>query len=234
MSDIGDILDNRNVDWAVFEQTGLHVVNAQDYDDELLTDISVATRIPMNSLHYGTFVVICPQADAQSADELMTSKGYKLQPGPVPTTIAGKPEPQKDLVTEVAEILNAEKLFKQFGKALAILGEQLGIGPIQDLLKKRGIKWRMSDDNDSLVFEIQNNVTGNMQPIARVSQESLNTQNDFQVQLTNMLDFAMGNSPGTIKQQQEKLNNQQQVIQDIARVVFPNDKSSQVASMMLS
>jgi len=234
MNSIGDILDEKDVDWTVCEQTGLHFINSQDYNEELLTDISTMSKIPMNSLDYGTFVVICPQAKAQHAAGLMKSLGYSLQPKVAAQPIINRPKFKGDLVSEVADSLNSEKLFQQFGKAMRVLGEQLGIGPLQDRLKKRGITWKMGDDNDSLVFYVNNDVTGDLQPVARISKESLNSQHDFQEQLTNVLDFAMGNSPGTFKQQQEKIRNQQQMVQDISKVVFPNDKSSQVASLMLS
>lgn len=249
MDHIAKFLDSKDVDWTVCEQTGLHIINSQDYDEQLLTDISTNTRTPHNSLDYGTFVVVCPQEKAKHASELMTKLGYSLSPKEEPITadpatirdippeanpIKSKPRHDNDLLNEVAEALDTEKLFQQFGKAMRVLGEQMGIGPLQDKLKKRGISWKLDDDKDSLVFHVNNDVTGEPQPVARISKESLNSQHDFQEQLTNVLDFALGNSPGTFKQQQEKLRNQQQMVQDISRVVFPNDKSSQVASLMLS
>lgn len=232
MDHIAKFLDEKDVDWTVCEQTGLHIINSQDYDEQLLTDLSTNTKTPHNSLDYGTFVVLCPQDKSQHASELMTKLGYSLSPKP--ETIAAQPKANGDLLNEVAEALDSEKLFQQFGKAMRVLGEQMGLGPLQDKLKERGITWKMDDDRDSLVFQVNNDVTGEPQPVARISKESLNSQHDFQEQLTNVLDFALGNSPGTFKQQQEKQRNQQQMVQDISRVVFPNDKSSQVASLMLS
>ena len=232
MDHIAKFLDEKEVDWAVCEQTGLHIINSQDYNEQLLTDISTFSRTPHNSLDYGTFVVICPSEKSKHAAGLMQKLGYSLSPPAKPIT--SRPKSSGDLLNEVAEALDSEKLFQQFGKAMRVLGEQMGLGPLQDKLKERGITWKMGDDKDSLVFQVKNDVTGEPQPVARISKESLNTQHDFQEQLTNVLDFALGNSPGTFKQQQEKLRNQQQMVQDISKVVFPNDKSSQVASLMLS
>jgi hypothetical protein len=232
MDHIAKVLDDKDVDWTVCEQTGLHIINSQDYNEQLLTDISTNTRTPHNSLDYGTFVVICPQEKAKHASKLMKDLGYSLSPKAEPITT--QPKASGDLLNEVAEALDTEKLFQQFGKAMRVLGEQMGIGPLQDKLKERGITWRLDDEKDSLIFQVNNDVTGDPQPVARISKESLNSQHDFQEQLTNVLDFALGNSPGTFKQEQEKLRNRQQMVQDISRVVFPNDKSSQVASLMLS
>jgi hypothetical protein len=235
MDKIGQILDSKDVDWTLCENTGLHIINSQDYDEGLLTDISTQSKTPMNSLDYGTFVVICPKEQSQHAAGLMKSLGYSLKPKDSDAPITpSNPKTGDDLLNEVAEALDSEKLFKQFGKAMTVLGEQLGIGPIQNKLKERGITWRMGDDNDSIIFQVDNSVTGEPQPVARISKESLNTQNDFQKQLTNVLDFAMGNSPGTFDQQKEKINKQQQMVQDVSRVVFPNDESSKIASLMLS
>lgn len=234
MDKIGSILDSINVDWAINEETGLHLISAQEYTDDLLTDISTQTRCPMNSLDYGTFYVICPEKDCKSAMERMKALGYSINLKTNEKPIYNKPEFGGDLVSEVAEILNAEKLFKQFGKALSVLGEQLGYGPLQNKLTERGISWRMGDDGDSIIFQVKNDVTGTPQPIARISKESLSSQNEFQNYLEMMLDLAMGDPPGTLKQRQERMRDQQTMIQDVSRVVFPNDKSSQIASLMLS
>lgn len=234
MDIIGNYLDRCDIDWSLCEQTGYHLINSQDYNEQLLTDISTYTKQPMNSLDYGTFVVICPQGKAAHASNLMASLGYSLEPKRKEEPINSIPKVKGDIVNEVADALNSQKLFNQFGKAMKVLGEQLGVGPLQDKLRKRGITWKISDDGDSLVFYVKNDVTGEPQPVARISKESLSSQHEFQEQLTNIMDFALGNSPGTFQQQQEKLRNQEQMVQDIARVVFPNDKSSQVASLMLS
>jgi len=238
-------LNEMGVDWGKNKETGLCFISSNDYNDDLLTDVSGKCKYPMNSLDYGQFVVIAPNDEIKSAAEIMKKFGYKLQPRASDQPINDVPKsrqnrdmiqggfPLNNIIHEVAEDLNTEQLFAQFGRAMKVLGEQMGIGPLQTMLKKRGINWRMGDDNSSIVFYIKNNVTGESQPVARISSESIGSQHEFQEQLYNMMDFASGKAPGSFKQRREQIQKHEQLVRDISKAVWPTDKSSHVANLMM-
>lgn len=123
-------------------------------------------------------------------------------------------------------------LFEKFAQALRVLGDQMGVGPLQDRLKEQGINWKKSDDGQSIILYIVNGQTNATQPIARISSQTLENPGDFEEQLTNMLDFAKGDAPGAFKQKQEELQNQQKAVRDIARAVSPKDQQSPAAQAM--
>lgn len=230
MYHIEQVFDNLGLDWGVHEATGTYFIQPNSYNPEVLSDISTMIRRPMNALDYGSFVAILPRENVQRTIDMLKKFGYKLKDEP----IIGEPSSNNinTIVNEVVEELNTKQLFEKFGKAMRILGKQMNVGPIQDLLKQRGINWRTGDDGASLIFYVSNN--GNEQPIARISAESLGTQNDFQEQLFNMVDFATGSAPGTFKQKQEELRDQEQLVRDISKTVWSTDDGSKVANMMLS
>jgi hypothetical protein len=123
-------------------------------------------------------------------------------------------------------------LFNQFARALQVLGQQMGIGPLQDQLKKQGIKWKKSDDGMAIILYIQNAQTNAPQPIARITAETLENPRDFEDQLTNMLDFAKGEAPGSMAQRQQEMKDQETAIRDIASAISPEDQESEVAKQM--
>jgi len=123
-------------------------------------------------------------------------------------------------------------LFNQFARALQVLGQQMGVGPLQDQLKEQGIQWKKSDDGLSIILYIQNARTNAPQPIARITSETLANPRDFEDQLTNMLDFAKGEAPGTLRQKQQELKDQEGAIRDIAQAISPEDQESEVAKQM--
>lgn len=125
-----------------------------------------------------------------------------------------------------------QDLFSKFSRALKVLGDQLGIGPLQDRLKEQGIKWKKSDDGQSIILFIVNATTKAPQPIARVSAEVLDNPSDFEEQLTHMLDFAQGDAPGAFKQKQDQIKNQERAVRDIAKAVSPQDQEGEVAKQM--
>lgn len=232
MNIIEQVLDEASVDWSVHEPSGLHLVSSSDFTPTLLTDISSKCCKPMKSLNYGNFVAIVPKDKVQVAIDIMNNFGFDLKSNK--EQIVDMPRKSKydidSIVEEVGEELNTQELFKQFGKAMKVLGEQMGTGPIQDMLKKRGINWRLSDDKNALIFFLTKG--SQEQRIAQVSAESIGSQNEFQEQLLNMMDFATGEAPGTFKQKQEQLQNQQQLVRDVSKAVWPEDTSSKVASLM--
>ncbi len=231
MYKIDKILDESAVDWGLHEPSGLHLVAATDFTPKLLTDISNQTAIPMAGVDYGSFFIIVPKNDVKQTINLMKKFGFNSKTEPIIDNNV-KTNDINTIVKEAAEELNVQKLFAQFGKAMKVLGEQMGIGPLQKVLKSKGINWRMSDDNASLIFYTMSG--DKEQPIARISAESIGSQSEFQDQLLSMVDFAQGSAPGTLKQKQEELQKQQQLVRDISKTVWPSDDGSKVANMMLS
>jgi len=123
-------------------------------------------------------------------------------------------------------------LFNQFARALQVLGQQMGIGPLQEQLKQQGIQWKKSDDGLAIILYIDNATTGAPQPIARVTAETLANPRDFEDQLTNMLDFAKGEAPGSLRQKQAEMKEQEGAIRDIAQAISPENQESEVAKQM--
>lgn len=121
----------------------------------------------------------------------------------------------------------APDLFGKFAKALQVLGNQMGVGPLQDALRKQGINWKKSDDGQSIILYIINAQTKAPQPLARISAETLQNPNDFEEQLTTMLDFAKGDAPGSFKQKQKEMQDQQKALRDIAQSVVPDENDVQ-------
>jgi hypothetical protein len=108
-------------------------------------------------------------------------------------------------------------LFTKFARALAVLGQNMGTGPLQDQLKKQGINWKKSDDGQSIILYIVNASTNAPQPIARISAATLEKPSDFEKQLLHIMDFAKGDAPGTFEQKQEELKMQQSAAREIAK-----------------
>ena len=125
-----------------------------------------------------------------------------------------------------------QDLFAKFSRALKVLGDQLGIGPLQDRLKEQGIQWKKSDDAQSIILYVMNASTNAPQPIARISAETLGNPSEFEEQLTHMLDFAQGDAPGSFKQKQDQIKNQERAVRDIAKAVSPQDQEGEVAKQM--
>ena len=123
-------------------------------------------------------------------------------------------------------------LFKQFSRALRVLGQQMGLGPLQDRLKSQGIAWKRSDDGQAIILTIKNATTGTDQPIARISHETLSQPNEFETQLKSMLDFATGDAPGAFAQKEIEVQDRKKAIGDIAKAVQPQDSESEVARAM--
>ena len=125
-----------------------------------------------------------------------------------------------------------ETLFKQFARALRVLGNKMGIGPIQDKLKQQGINWKQSSDGRDIILTIRNATTQTDQPIARITYETLTNPADFENQLKSMLDFAMGDAPGASAQQEREIADRKKTVSDIAKAVQPTDQESEVAQQM--
>jgi hypothetical protein len=125
-----------------------------------------------------------------------------------------------------------DQLFKQFARALRVLGTKMGIGPIQDKLKQQGINWKQSADGRDIILTIRNATTNTDQPIARITYETLTNPADFENQLKSMLDFAMGDAPGASAQQEREIADRKKTVSDIAKAVQPTDQESEVAQQM--
>jgi hypothetical protein len=123
-------------------------------------------------------------------------------------------------------------LFKMFARALRVLGQRMGLGPLQERLKAQGISWKQSDDGQAIILTIKNAATKADQPIARISHETLQNPSDFEIQLKNMLDFATGDAPGAFQQKEQEIQDRKKAIGDIAKAVQPQDQESEVAQQM--
>lgn len=117
------------------------------------------------------------------------------------------------------------EIFQKFARALSVLGQEMGIGPLQNQLKNQGINWKKSDDGQAIILYVINAQTDAPQPIARISAETLTKPSDFEEQLIHMIDFSRGEAPGAFKQKQEEIRAQEQAVREIARTVNPKDQS---------
>lgn len=125
-----------------------------------------------------------------------------------------------------------EDLFKTFARALRVLGQSMGMGPLQDRLKSQGISWKKSDDGQAIILTIKNAATGADQPISRISYDTLTNPADFEEQLKNMLDFANGEAPGAFEQKEREIQDRRKAIGDIARAVQPKEQENELAAQM--
>jgi len=125
-----------------------------------------------------------------------------------------------------------QDLFSKFARALTILGDQMGTGPLQNVLKKQGINWKKSEDGQNIILYVINSQTNAQQPIATINAKTLESPNDFQEQLTIMLDFAKGEAPGAFKQRQQELQDQDKAVRSIAQSVSPQDDQDGIAQQM--
>lgn len=123
-------------------------------------------------------------------------------------------------------------LFKTFARALRVLGQRMGLGPLQDRLKSQGISWKQSDDGQAIILTIKNAMTKADQPIARISHETLQNPSDFEIQLKNMLDFATGDAPGAFEQKEQEIADRKKAIGDIARAIQPQEQESDISQQM--
>jgi len=125
-----------------------------------------------------------------------------------------------------------DEIFKTFARSLRVLGDRMGIGPLQDRLKQQGISWKQSDDGQSIILSVKNAATGMEQPISSISYETLQNPADFEVQLKNMMDLATGQAPGAFQQQEKEIQDRKKTISDITKAVKPQDQEAEVAQMM--
>lgn len=126
-----------------------------------------------------------------------------------------------------ADGVQPKELFQQFARALRVLGDRMGIGPLQDRLKEQGITWKQSDDGQAVILTIKNATTGADQPISRISYETLQNPGDFETALKDMMDFASGEAPGAFAQKEQEIQDRKKTIGDIARAVQPKDPNQQ-------
>lgn len=125
-----------------------------------------------------------------------------------------------------------EQIFKTFARSLRVLGDRMGIGPLQDRLKQQGISWKQSDDGQSIILSVKNAATGMQQPISSISYETLQNPADFEIQLKNMMDLATGQAPGAFQQQEKEIQDRKKTISNIAKAIKPQGQEAEVAQMM--
>ncbi len=170
----------------------------------------------------------------ESAKRIAEGSGYKKTAKEHTRVLLFAESPKQTFKSRLMEALDGiatpndnqpTDLFAKFARALRVLGTQMGIGPLQEVLKQQGINWKKSDDGQSIILFVVNAQTNAPQPIARISAETLENPGDFEEQLTNMLDFAKGEAPGASKQKQQEIRDQEKVIRDIAQSVVPKDNT---------
>jgi len=132
--------------------------------------------------------------------------------------------------------IQPKDLFKRFGRALKVLGSQLGLGPIQNKLKEKGINYKMSSDGQSIIMYVMNATTNAPQALLRIPAEALDQPHELEEQLMNMLDFAKGDAPGALKQKQQMIQAQEKAVRDIVQALQPEkpDDTKAVLKNMLA
>lgn len=125
-------------------------------------------------------------------------------------------------------------LFNRFGNALKVLGDQLGIGPLQDKLKTQGINWKLSADKQSIILFVINATTKAPQALLRIPAEALDEPHELEEQLLNMVDFAKGDAPGALKQQQAAIAAQEKAVRNVVKAFEPKqaDETDVIKSMI--
>jgi hypothetical protein len=114
-------------------------------------------------------------------------------------------------------------LFGKFHKALDVLSAEMGI-KLQDALSQQGIKAKVSDDKSKIILFTISQDTGAPVPLHQIDAEMLADKTQFENKLRDIVDLAKGQAPGTDKQQQDIMRNQDQAIRDIAVAVSPEDQ----------
>lgn len=175
-----------------------------------------------------------PQATT-GASQPSTGPGTRFESRVAATMGSGLPTRRRLFGKQLSETLQGMAtpngvqpgdLFTKFAQALSVLGQNMGTGPLQDQLKKQGINWKKSDDGQSIILYIVNAQTKAPQPIARISAATLEKPSDFETQLLNIMDFAKGDAPGTFKQRQQELQNQEKAAREIAKQLGPQDQNA--------
>ena len=159
-----------------------------------------------------------------------------------PKDSEGPPKDEEDSVTESRCTLNFDQvldetlsgmatpdgqqssdLFEKFHKALDVLSAEMGI-KLQNALSQQGIKAKVSDDKSKIILFTISQDTGAPVPLHQIDAEMLADKTQFENKLRDIVDLAKGQAPGTDKQQQDIMRNQDQAIRDIAVAVSPEDQ----------
>jgi hypothetical protein len=114
-------------------------------------------------------------------------------------------------------------LFDRFAKALDVLSSEMQID-LKGALQKQGIKAKESDDRLKIILYTVSKDTGAPVPLHQIDAEMLADKTQFENKLRDIVDLAKGQAPGTDKQQQDIMRNQDQAIRDIATAVSPQDQ----------
>lgn len=120
-------------------------------------------------------------------------------------------------------------LFQRFNAALQELGNQTSGQPLQNELRRMGIKWKKSEDGQALIFFVTNADTKAPQPIARIDSNVISKPQDFQKALSQMLDLSKGQAPGTGEQEKLAAQEADKRLREIATQMAPEDPSKQAA-----
>lgn len=139
-----------------------------------------------------------------------------------------------EALDDMAAEFQPNDLFQAFGSALQSLGQAMGGRPLQDQLKDRGIKWKTTDDGQAIIFYVINGETKAQQPIGMITADSLQKPNEFQEELTTIIDYVRGEAPGTEKARREQVRDTEKQIRDIATQHSPQQKADQASPQQLA
>ena len=112
-------------------------------------------------------------------------------------------------------------LFGKFAKAINALATELQID-VKGMLEKQGIKAKESDDGLRIILYTISADTNAPVPIHQIDSSLLTDKHQFSEKLKEVIDLAKGQAPGTDKQKQEMMRNQDTAIKDVADAIIPD------------
>ena len=114
-------------------------------------------------------------------------------------------------------------LFGKFAKAINALATELQID-VKGMLEQQGIKAKESDDGLRIILYTISADTNAPVPIHQIDSSLLADKHQFSEKLKEVIDLAKGQAPGTDKQKQEMMRNQDTAIKDVADAVVPDEE----------
>ena len=114
-------------------------------------------------------------------------------------------------------------LFDKFAKAISALASELQID-VKGMLKQQGIKAKESDDGLRIILYTISADTNAPVPIHQIDSGLLTDKHQFGEKLKEVIDLAKGQAPGTDKQKQEIMRNQDTAVKDVADAIVPDEE----------
>jgi len=114
-------------------------------------------------------------------------------------------------------------LFGKFAKAISALASELQID-VKGMLRQQGIKAKESDDGLRIILYTISADTNAPVPIHQIDSGLLTDKHQFGEKLKEVIDLAKGQAPGTDKQKQEIMRNQDTTVKDVADAIVPDEE----------